>query len=183
MREFIFGLTALKRLSFLIDPVFPVKYFSLFLVAALLSACTNGSGLSKDKPIRPSVAPTRLVRTTAYCHLEDGIRRNAIGGALASGRYYSAAADWSRFPAGTVFRVVENGRNYVIDDYGSALVGTETIDLYVSSMKEMRNWGVRKVHIQILKQGSDTKSLSILRPRARRPYIRRMVRDLEAKVR
>ena len=169
-----------------------MKFFTLFLIAALFSACTNGSGLSKDKPIRagvaslhlvPNAAPTRQVRTTAYCHLESGNRRNAIGGGLASGHHYSAAADWSRYPAGTVFKIVENGRSYVIDDYGAALVGTETIDLYVPTMREMRNWGVRKIHLQILKQGSYTKSLSILRPRARRPYIRRMVRDLVAKVR
>jgi hypothetical protein len=113
--------------------------------------------------------------------LEDGNRSNALSGSLACGKYYSAAADWSRFPAGTVFRLLENDRTYVIDDYGGALVGTETIDLYFPSMREMRNWGVRRVHIQILRQGSYEKSLQILRPRASRGYIRRMVRDLEHK--
>ena len=79
--------------------------------------------------------------------MEDGNRKNGLGGSLSSGKTYSAAADWSRFPAGTVFRMVENGRLYRVDDYGSALVGTDTIDLYVPTLREMRNWGVRRVHI------------------------------------
>jgi 3D (Asp-Asp-Asp) domain-containing protein len=177
-----------------------MKYLPLLLILSLLSACVSQPP-SHSRPAKtaapartatrptpkpasaPSTGQTRLVRTTAYCHLEDGNRRNAISGNLAAGHYYSAAADWSRFPAGTVFRLLENGRTYVVDDYGSALVGTETIDLYVPSMSEMNHWGVRRVHIQILKPGSYTRSLSILRPRASRGYIRRMVRDLENKVR
>lgn len=105
-----------------------------------------------------------------------------MGGRLSCGKVYSAAADWSRFPAGTLFRMVENGRVYRVDDYGSALVGTNTIDLYVPSLREMNNWGVRHVQIEVLEMGSFARSLATLRPRSHRGYIRRMVRDLEGKI-
>ncbi len=168
-----------------------MRTLPLLFLAAVLSGCANEkTSLFKASPERSPATSlstarknTRVVRTTAYCHLEDGNRRNAISGPLASGHFYSAAADWSRFPVGTVFRLPENGRTYVVDDYGSALVGSETIDLYVPSMREMRNWGVRHVNIEILQHGDSAKSLSILRPRAKRSYIRRMVRDLETKAR
>ena len=78
--------------------------------------------------------------------------------------------------------MVENGRIYRVDDYGSALVGTDTIDLYVPSLREMRNWGVRHVQIEVLEMGSFAHSLETLRPRSHRGYIRRMVRDLQSKV-
>ena len=47
----------------------------------------------------------------------------------------SAAADWSRFPLGTRFQIVGTQDRYVIDDYGGALVGTNTIDLYKTSRR------------------------------------------------
>src|SRR3982751_6677341 len=88
--------------------------------------------------------PRRLqnVRTTAYSRGEDGGRRNAVGASLAHGKCCSAASDWSRFPLGTRFRIVGTKDEYIIDDYGTALVGTNTIDLYKPSRLEMRRWGV-----------------------------------------
>ena len=41
----------------------------------------------------------------------------------------SAAADWSRWPAGTIFRVPPDRQLYKVDDYGWALSGRNTIDL------------------------------------------------------
>ena len=35
--------------------------------------------------------------------------------------YGSAAADWSRWPVGTVFRIQSTGQIYKVDDYGWAL--------------------------------------------------------------
>jgi len=163
-----------------------VKYLILFS-AILLSACAHREVSATNEGCSASVSPTRsgktrTVRTTAYSHMEDGNRKNALGGPLKSGKTYSAAADWSKYPVGTVFRIVGNGRVYVVDDYGSALVGTEKIDLYVPSMKEMNKWGVRNVEIDVLEMGSFSKSLATLRPRAKRGYIRKMVQDLEKKV-
>jgi hypothetical protein len=94
----------------------------------------------------------------------------------------SAAADWSRFPLGTKFNICGTRQIYVVDDYGPALVGTNTIDLYVPSPHEMNQWGVRKVTINIIELGSYKRSLALLRPRKQVPYIRRMVKVLQRKV-
>jgi hypothetical protein len=94
----------------------------------------------------------------------------------------SAASDWSWLPLGTRFRLVENGRIYVIEDYGSALVGRRTIDLYVPSRGEVRNWGVRSVDIEVLEWGSKAMSLKLLQPRAKRGYIQTMVAELQKSV-
>ena len=81
------------------------------------------------------------VRTTAYHHSEPGGRATAVGGYLRP--THSAAADWSWLPAGTRFRIVETGDEYLIEDYGSALVGRYTIDIYKSTRAAMNKWGVR----------------------------------------
>jgi hypothetical protein len=46
----------------------------------------------------------------------------------------------------------------------------------------MHHWGVRKVTIDIIEPGSYERSLALLKPRKRVPYVRRMVKVLEQKV-
>lgn len=121
------------------------------------------------------------VRTTAYTHTERGGRHNAIGKRLAGSNVMSAAADWSRFPLGTRFQIVGTADRYVIDDYGGALVGTNTIDLYKTSRSAMRAWGVRHVDIDIIEWGSKEQSLKVLKPRGKNRLIRRMIAGLEQK--
>jgi 3D (Asp-Asp-Asp) domain-containing protein len=149
---------------------------SLFVVGcAQETGQTNNPGTSVAKT---KSAKTVTVRTTAYTHSE-GPRNNAIGSRLQCSACRSASADWSRFPVGTKFTILENGRNYIVDDYGSALVGTNTIDLYVPTRAEMNRWGVRKVTISITELGSYAKSREILQPRRGIPYGRKMVENLE----
>src|ERR1043166_2027926 len=121
------------------------------------------------------------VRTTAYTHTERGGRKNAIGARLAGAHVMSAAADWSRFPLGTTFQIVGTAERYVIDDYGGALIGTSTIDLYKTSRAAMRQWGVRRVDIDVIEWGSKEHSLKVLKPRRKNRLIRRMIADLEQK--
>ena len=128
----------------------------------------------------------RNVRTTAYTHNEaDHLvygRKNAIGTRLRYGNVRSAAADWSRYPVGTQFRIKsEPGILYEVDDYGGALVGTGTIDLYKPTFSSMNRWGVRHVDVEVVKWGSFTRSLHILNPRKRWSHVRRMVNSIHAK--
>jgi 7,8-dihydro-6-hydroxymethylpterin-pyrophosphokinase len=69
----------------------------------------------------------------------------------------------------------------VIDDYGNALVGTDTIDLYKGSRSQVRDWGVRYVDIDILQWGSEEESLKVLAPRCKHNCVRKMVAALEKK--
>jgi 3D (Asp-Asp-Asp) domain-containing protein len=125
----------------------------------------------------------KVVKTTAYTDSESGHRRygvkNAIGSHLQSGSIHSAAADWSHFPLGTKFRIVDNDKTYVVDDYGSALVGTDSIDLYVPSPRLMNQWGSRRVTIEVLEKGSFEKSLELLKPRQGNWHVRQMVKNIQ----
>ena len=108
----------------------------ILVVGLLFASCTTTTKPTAPKTGSTTAAPSRLarVKTTAYTHTERGGARNAIGRRLSSGGITSASADWSRYPLGTRFRLVSTGQEYVIDDYGGALVGTNTIDLYKSCL-------------------------------------------------
>ena len=121
------------------------------------------------------------VRTTAYTRVEKGGRRNALGTYLSGHHVMSAASDWSRFPLGTRFKIVSTREEFIIDDYGTALVGTSTIDLYKPTKLEMKRWGVRTVDIDILQWGSEEQSLKVLGPRAKHVTVRRMIAGLQKK--
>ncbi len=130
---------------------------------------------SANSPIRKRLSK---IRTTAYTHTEAGGRRNALGTRLCGKDVKSAAADWSRWPLGTKFRIVDTDEVFQIDDYGSALIGTNTIDLYKTNRFEMNRWGVRAVDIDILEWGSTEKSLAVLAPRKRNRRVRSMIASL-----
>ena len=129
----------------------------------------------------------RTARTTAYSHMENEPgaygRKNAIGTNLRYGNAIrSAAADWSRFPLGTQFRIKGKPHIYEIDDYGSALCGTNTIDIYKPTLSMMNAWGVRHVDIEIIKWGCFDKSSSILSKRTGYWHCRKMYEDMQPQV-
>ena len=91
----------------------------------------------------------------------------------------SAAADWARWPVGTTFRLLSTGQIYRVDDYGWALAGRNTIDLYMATEAEMNAWGARAVPIQIVRWGDSEESLRLLLPHQDYKHIRRMVLELQ----
>ena len=143
------------------------------LIGAFLASCATQPTVTRNTAKSHRIN----VRTTAYCVHErgGGGRHNAIGESLSSCAVRSAASDWSRFPLGTRFKIVDTAEEYVIDDYGTALVGTSTIDLYKPTRLEMKRWGVRHVDIDILQWGSDEESIKVLTPRAKHKTARRML--------
>ncbi len=161
-----------------------VRFTVVCLSSGLLVGCATNTASTSRKPASSSVARRiQKVRTTAYCGSEGTGHRNAIGGNLTGGGVKSAASDWSRFPLGTRFQIVGTKDIYEVDDYGGALIGTNTIDLYKSTRSAMRIWGVRHIDIEILQWGSDEKSLRLLRTRRRARRIDHMVVALEEKAR
>ncbi len=129
--------------------------------------------------------PVRILRTTAYhCREADHIpygSKSAYGTTLRYGKVRSAAADWSRFPVGTVFRIVGLPHLFIIDDYGSALVGKDTLDLYTRSKQEMNYWGARHVKVEFLRWGSYDLSYKLLAGRVQHPHCRQMANAIKAK--
>jgi 3D (Asp-Asp-Asp) domain-containing protein len=157
---------------------------SLNLAFAGALACFVVGCATQSKPTLATTSGQRLqkVRTTAYTQHEGGSgAHNAVGTYLSGRQVLSAASDWSRYPLGTRFRLADTKEEYVIDDYGNALVGTDTIDLYKSSRSEVRNWGVRYVDIDILQWGSDEQSLKVLAPRCKHHCARQMVAAIQKK--
>ena len=160
---------------------FPTCRLIAAATALVFAGCATRSLPKYEKPLARSQYQT--VRTTAYTHSESDHRQYgskcALGSQLKCGSVKSAAADWSRWPAGTTFRIQQTGELYQVDDYGWALTGTNTIDLYKPSRSQMNSWGVRRVNIQVLDWGDPDRSLSVLRPRAKHKHVRKMIAQLE----
>jgi 3D (Asp-Asp-Asp) domain-containing protein len=151
----------------------------LLVLAALCAGCVSCESIGNSRA--PRITD---VKTTAYTHTErDHLKyrvSTAAGGTLKYGATRSAAADWSVYPVGTVFKIDGDQHLYEVDDYGSALVGTRTIDLYKPSKASMNEWGARKVDISVVKWGSISESLSILKPRAKKaPHIAQMIKEIQ----
>ena len=126
----------------------------------------QAAGKPKDKhgmPFYKASERTRLVRTTAYtCSEDDHIE------------YRSAAADWAVYPVGTVFRIKGMPQLFVVDDYGSALTGTNTVDIYTPSKAHMGTWGRRNVELTVVQWGSFSRSAEILAKRTHYPHCAQM---------
>jgi hypothetical protein len=124
-------------------------------LAILFAGCAERSLPVYEPPLPRS--QFMKVRTTAYTHTEpDHLRygkSNAIG---------------------------TTGQIYQVDDYGWALSGRNTIDIYCPSWAEMNNWGVRRVTIQILRWGDPWASYRILRPRSDYAHVRRMLAEIRS---
>lgn len=157
-----------------------MRFLPALLLAALLAVlagCATSPSSTKARHGRhPGPGHKMTVRTTAYTAAEPGGSRNAIGGRLRfGGKVQSAASDWSWLPLGTRFRIPSTGKTYVIEDYGSALVGRQTIDIYMPNMRQVRKWGVKHLEIEIQEWGSMAMSLKMLEPRQRNKHVRQMV--------
>lgn len=151
----------------------------------LTALATVSVGLVSCETSHPgSASKISSVKTTAYTHTEADHKKykvaSAVGTPLKYGSVRSAAADWSVFPVGTVFKIEGDSHLYEVDDYGSALVGTNTIDLYKPTKADMRNWGARKVNIEVVRWGSFSKSLAIMKDREKASgRVRAMVQRIE----
>lgn len=161
----------------------PVK--RILLPTLLLLLCLGGCAhpLPRyESPMRR--AAVQKVRTTAYTQSESDHRRygalTALGTPLRYGAINSAAADWARWPCGTIFRIRATGDLFQVDDYGFALSGRNTIDLYRPSRLLMNEWGVRRVTIEIYHWGDPWVSYrKMICVRSYR-HIRRMMNEIHS---
>ena len=122
---------------------------------------------------------TRVTTTTRITKTTRGVKRAiAVAKPPPIG---SAAADWSRWPVGTTFRLLSTGQMYRVDDYGWALSGRNTIDLYMANQRDMNSWGARQELIQILQWGDPQQSLQFLQSHQDYRHIKRMVLEIEGR--
>ena len=156
------------------------------LPAPSSTAVAAASSTPRDKlsmPVSSFSELTRPVRPTAYtCSEDDHLiygSKNATGTQLRyTNRVRSAAADWSFYPVGTTFRIKGLPYLYVVDDYGSALTGTGTIDIYKPNKDIMNLWGTRTVELTIVQWGSFTRSAELLSQRAGFDHCKKMLANI-----
>jgi 3D (Asp-Asp-Asp) domain-containing protein len=117
-------------------------------------------------------------RTTMTVRTRKGRSTSPSAGRLV---YGSAAADWSRWPAGTTFRLLSTGQIYRVEDYGWALSGRNTIDLYMANSRDMNSWGAREETIQVVQWGDPQQSLQFLQSHQDYRHIKRMVLELKGR--
>ena len=162
------------------------KRESFALPPASSVAVAAAAGKPRDKHSMPVYAfsdRTRIVRTTAYtCSEDDHLiygSKNATGTTLRyNDKVRSAAADWSFYPVGTTFRIKGLPYLYVVDDYGSALLGTGTVDIYKPSKEIMNLWGRRNVELTVVQWGSFTRSAELLSQRTSYDHCRKMLANI-----
>src|SRR5260370_38925371 len=135
-------------------------------VGCILVGCAEQSVVQKPL-VAVEAANSHLgrmpnVRTTAYTRIEKGGRRNALGKYLSGRHVMSAASDWSRFPLGTRFRICSTQEEFIIDDYGPALVGASTIELYKPTKLGSKRGDARNVDIDIFQWGVEEQSFKWL---------------------
>src|SRR5437764_3764517 len=139
--------------------------------------------MNDDEP-KPTVrkatraTTTTTTTTTRTVKVARG-KRVVVKGKPQPPKIGSAAADWSRWPMGTTFRLLSTGQIYRVDDYGWALAGRNTIDLSIAPRAEMNAWGARAEPSQLLKWGDSDESLRFLRRHQDYKHIRRMVLELQ----
>ena len=153
----------------------------------VINISSNDAKLEKfslDKSKKPkritttTVTTTRVTKTTTTT--TKGVKR-AVAVSSKPPRIGSAAADWSRWPMGTTFRLLSTGQMYRVEDYGWALSGRNTIDLYMANQRDMNSWGARQEPIQILRWGNPQQSLQFLQSHQDYKHIKRMVLELEGR--
>lgn len=162
------------------------KRESFALPPASSQAVANAAGKPRDKHSMPVYAFSdrhRIVRTTAYtCSESDHLiygSKNATGTPLRyNDRVRSAAADWSFYPVGTTFRIKGLPYLYVVDDYGSALLGTGTVDIYTPNKDIMGLWATRTVEMTVVQWGSMTRSVELLSQRTRFDHCKKMLANI-----
>ena len=161
-----------------------LRHLLLLAPALFVAACSSPA--RKLPKYESPLARNRFqtVKTTAYTHTESDHlaygNKSALGTPLRCGpAVHSAAADWGRWPAGTVFKLCSTGEVFFVDDYGWALTGRNTIDLYKPSRSAMNTWGARIERIEILRWGDPTRSYKRLKPAQHHAHIAQMMRDIK----
>lgn len=131
-----------------------MRHVFLPVFCLLLAACGTTPPYSDPPPSRDVY---QKVNVSAYAGAGEA---TAKGSRYQAGSISSAAADWSRFPAGTIFRVLATGELYEVDDYTEDVVGRNAILLFKPRATDRTE---RFVTIEIVSWGSPKDSAVRLR--------------------
>jgi hypothetical protein len=161
----------------------PMKcFFSAILVVAVvvLSGCAGGSGRYEEPLPRTQYQKVNVMSYFGAESLPGQPPATARGTRYQSGSVSSAAADWSRWPSGTLFRVLATGELYEVDDFTDDVVGTNQILLYKPSVARIPTDATHFVTIEVLRWGSPRTSAAILE-KQKSSTARKILADLKAR--
>jgi hypothetical protein len=133
------------------------------LALALAGCIGGGAPGGEPPPERASYLKLNVSRYAGAAADPGAPPATARGTRYQSGTISSAAADWSRFPAGTVFRVLATRELFEVDDYTDDIVGTNTILLYKPAVANLPAATTHYVTIEIVKWGSPRESAAMLK--------------------
>lgn len=130
----------------------------ILIIAYLLAVSLFYEVFTASAKCAPS---TMTVRATAYSWREPTHRRwgtrNAIGGSLARPKegLGHCAVDPRIVPLGSILDVPGIGRRIATDT--GRLIRGKDLDIHFNSLREMREWGARRVTVRVLRWGWGTK--------------------------
>ncbi len=140
-----------------------MRQFATLLALLALAGCA-GSKSGYEEPLQREVYQKVNVAAYAGAASDPGTpAATARGTRYQSGSLSSAAADWVRWPAGTLFRVLATGELFEVDDFTDDIVGKNTLLLYKPAAAALANANTHYVTIEIIRWGSFTDSALMLR--------------------
>lgn len=140
----------------------PVRTLTAVLAVLVLAGCASAPVYEEPLP-RSTYQKVNIAPYAGAASDPGSPAATARGTRYRTGSPASAAADWSRWPAGTVFRVLSTGEIFEVDDYTDDIVGTNTLLLYKPTSAALPNPTPRQVTIEILSWGSPRESAILLR--------------------
>ncbi len=148
--------------------------------AGLLAGCATRGPSGEEPPRRDQYLKVKLAPYAGAGVVAGAPPETARGTRYRSGAISSAAADWSRFPAGTTFRVLTTRELFEVDDYTDDIVGTNTILLFKPKSPNVAAGVPHELTIEIVRWGSP-KDSAILLQSHKSSTGKRILKDLLAR--
>jgi hypothetical protein len=156
-------------------------YSAIFgLCIVLVAGCAGGSNSYEDPLPRTQYQKVNVATYYGAESLPGQPPATARGTRYQKGSISSAAADWSRWPAGTLFRLLATGELYEVDDFTEDVVGKNQILLFKPPLARIPADATHFVTIEVLRWGSPKSSIAILENQ-RSSTSRKILADLKAR--
>lgn len=139
------------------------RLFGFFgLLATVFAGCAGGGASFEDPLPRTQYQKVNVTTYHGAASQPGEPPATARGTRYQRGSISSAAADWSRWPAGTLFRVIATGELFEVDDFTDDVIGKNEILLYKPPLARPAGEATHFVTIEILRWGSPRESILIL---------------------
>jgi 3D (Asp-Asp-Asp) domain-containing protein len=140
-----------------------MRHFAAFLAFLTLAGCASTRSGYEEPLARDVYQKVNIASYAGAASAPGAPAATARGTRYQSGSISSAAADWARWPAGTLFRVLATGELFEVDDFTDDIVGKNTLLVYKPAAAALSNSGTHYVTVEIIRWGSFPASAALLR--------------------